>query len=402
MRRAHIAAALLVGAACGDDGGSGGGDIAPDFDRSALLASIADRVIVPAYTDFATRADALASAAAAWSADPTDDALRASAQQAWADAADAWQIAELTQLGPAGPSGASGRVGGLGLRNEIYSWPLDNPCRVDQELVANTFDQDGYFASKLDNTYGLDALEYVLFVVGPENECPPQVDINDQGLWSDLVGPPEDEGAALRARRAAYAEVIAAKLAADADRLLGEWTGGFRDAFVNAGQGSSPYRSAQQALDEVFAAMFYLELRAVDLKLGAPAGLNARCLETICPEDVESFWADRSRTFIRQNVEAFARMYRGGPADDAAAVGFDDYLAAAGADDLVGRLGTRLDAAVAAVQDTEPPMQEALTSAKAEIDAAYDAVSELMVLVETEFVSDLALEIPREGAADND
>lgn len=402
MKKTHwAAAALLVGAACGEDGGSNGGDdIAPGFDRTTLLASIADRVIVPTYTDFAARADALASAAAAWAADPEDASLRTAAQQAWVEAAEVWQIAELTQVGPAGASGASGRVGGLGLRNEIYSWPLDNPCRVDQELVANTFDQDGYFASKLDNTYGLDALEYVLFVNGTENECPRQVDINEQGLWTDLV---MSDG--LQARRAAYAEVVAAQLAADADRLLTEWTGGFRDAFVNAGQGGSPYRSAQQALDEVFVAMFYLELRTVDLKLGAPAGLNARCadpVEPICPEDVESFWADRSRTFIRENVEAFARMYRGGPADDAAAVGFDDYLTAAGADDLVGRLGTRLDAAVSAVQDTEPPMQEALTSAKAEIDAAHDAVSELMILVETEFVSDLALEIPREGAADND
>lgn len=396
MKRMMVLAVAGAAAACGDSGSNGaGGDIAPGFDRSDLLASIADQVIVPTYSDFAARADALAAAAAAWAAAPDDASRREAAQGAWVDAAQVWQVAELTQVGPAGASGASGRVGGLGLRNEIYSWPLENPCRVDQELVANAFAQDGYFASKLDNTYGLDALEYVLFVDASANECPPQVDINAQGLWNDL-----EQSGALPSRRAAYADAVAAKLADDAERLLNEWTGGFRDAFVNAGQGGSPYRSAQQALDEVFAAMFYLELRTVDLKLGAPAGLNPRCLETICPDDVESRWADESRVFVRENVEAFARMYRGGSAEDA--VGFDDYLTAAGAADLVGRLGTRSSDAVSATQDTEPPMQEALTSAKAEIDAAYEAISELMVLVETELVSDLALEIPREGAADND
>lgn len=396
-----VVVAMVGSLSCGDDGqGSGDDGIAPGFERAELLSSLADRAIVPTLQAFADRAAELQTAAQAYaeSVGSDDEATRLQeVRAAWQAAAEAWQVADVMQVGPAAAGGASGRTGGLGLRTQIYSWPFDNPCRVDQEVVANLFAQDGFFEGKLDNTFGLDALEYLYFYEDDANQCPPQVDINSNGLWNDLVS-----SGLLTERRADYATAVAVKLKADADRLLQEWTGGFADQLANAGQSGSPYRSAQAAIDEVFAAMYYLELQTVDAKLGAPAGFNARCLEETCPDLAESPWADRGREFIRRNVEGFALMFHGGLADDPSAVGFDDYLEAAGAGDLADRLTGLLEAARTATQDVEPSLRVALTSARTELETQYDAVSELMILVETEFVSDLALEIPREGAADND
>jgi len=391
----------VVGAAlaCGESDGGGPPDLAPGFDRSTLLASVADRVIVPTYTEFVDRADDLRAATAAWAEAPDDAARRAAAQRAWEDAADVWQRAELMQVGPAGAAGVTGRTGGLGLRQEIYSWPLDSACRVDQALIENRFDESGYFEEQVDSVFGLDALEYVLFVPSDDNACDDEdaLPIDAQGLWDDFVAA---DGEPI-ARRAAYAGAVAEKLKADADRLAAEWTAGFRDRFVDAGQAGSPFGTAQQALDELFAAMFYLELETVDEKLGAPAGLTGDCMTT-CPEAAESPWADRGRVFIRENVEGFGRVFHGGAEDDPAVVGFDDYLSAAGANALARDLDQRLEEAHNAVEDVEPALREALASAETEIEPAFEAVSRLMVLVETEFVSVLALEIPREGAGDND
>src|SRR5690606_29393153 len=106
--------------------------------------------------------------------------------QAWREAMVLWQRAELTQLGPTGLMGSV--LAGEDLRDEIYSWPLVNPCRIDQELVAKSYEDTDQLASALINLRGLDALEYLLFHDGPGNACAATVSINKDGSW-DAIAP---------------------------------------------------------------------------------------------------------------------------------------------------------------------------------------------------------------------
>ncbi|NJK90172.1 MAG: imelysin family protein, partial [Myxococcales bacterium] len=275
-----------------------------------------------------------------WAAAPSSTSARQAAQQAWVETVLLWQEAELMQVGPAGSSGAVGRrTGGRDLRDEIYYWPFANPCRVDQELVRNQFEGEGFFDSALPNVYGLDALEYLLFSESTSSACPPQADILQNGGWAGL-------GEQLTQRRADFAAAVSVRLADDAERLRDAWTTGFRDGFVSAGQAGSPYRSAQAAIDEVFAAMYYIELRTIDLKLGAPPGLNQRCLRPTCPEQIESQYAGVARRAILRNMQGFAKMFFGGERSDPSAIGFDDYLTAAGAGPLAADMSARLEAAI--------------------------------------------------------
>ena len=99
------------------------------------------------------------------------------------------------QLGPAAPTGSG--VGGAGKRDEIYSWPTVNPCRIDQELVEQGYLQGDFFTANLVNTYGLDALEYLLFYGGDANACAPQLPLNVDGTWAagaSDVGAARDQG----------------------------------------------------------------------------------------------------------------------------------------------------------------------------------------------------------------
>lgn len=388
----------LAGCSSSVDGGSGDrSEVAPDFNRNALLASLADNVIIPSISSFVAEARSLDEEAQALAMSPEDAGQLAETRQAWLDATVAWQRIEVMQVGPAGGAGgpsAGGRTGGQSLREEIYSGPAQNPCRVDQETLGNGFAADAFFETSTVNAYGLEVVEILLFDESTDHRCSSFA--IDESLWSALS---ESE---LRSRRAQYVARASARVFEDGERLLAAWNGGFRDAFAEAGNPGSPFRSAQDAVNEVFAAMFYVDLVVKDDKLGTPAGLSSRCLTDTCIDQAESRFADESRRFVRANLEGFSAMYTGGDG-----VGFDDFLTAAGAQDLANRMSERTNAAVTAAQDPEPPLISALrqgrgTPAFAEIEALHEEVRQLSELLQTQFVSVLALRIPQEGAGDND
>lgn len=369
---------------------------APGFDRNALLEDMADQVIIPAVKDFDGEAGSLMAAVEAWSNEPADGQLREAAQQAWLSTSLSWQRMEVLQVGPAGGAGgpsAGGRTGGQSLREEIYSGPFANPCRADQKLVDRGYAQSDFFETSTVNAYGLDILEYLLFVDDGATRCSSfAIDLDK---WDSL--PDED----LQARRAEYAALVASRVSGDALRLDQAWAS-FRDDFVNAGRPGSAFDSAQDAIDEVFAALYYVDLVVKDDKVGTPAALNSRCLEDDCLEQSESQFAEASRVFVHANLESAREMFTAGQG-----VGFDDYLEAAGSPELAGTLLTQLDEAVAAARGFDFSIQTGIRAGRdseefqkvAELHAAVSAFSNTL---RAQFVSVLALEIPQEGAADND
>ena len=152
------------------------------------------------------------------------------------------------------------------------SWPTVNDCAVDQTTVDGDFRAGNFFQANLVNVYGLDALELLLFRGGVDNECSPRNDINLDGTWASLV----DSGG-LAQRQADYAVVVAEGVSEQADRLRDAWEpsgGNFAADLRDAGSGGSVYGSAKEALDEVFAAFFFLDTDLKDEKLSIPAGIS--------------------------------------------------------------------------------------------------------------------------------
>lgn len=395
---AALAAVSLAGSVqgCKREGASGPTD---SFDRRALLASLTTNVILPVHRDARDGAVALKAATAASLAAvaTADEAARlADARLAWKAAMVRWQEAEVMQLGPAGP--AAKYTGGRGLRDEIYSWPTVNSCRVDQEIVDAQYRDAGFFDAELVNVYGLDALEYLLFHEGPDNTCPSQTTINASGTWAALGQ------AEITRRRADYADAVAERVVADMQALVSAWEpaeGNFAAQLSTAGSGGSAYGSAHGAVNELFAAMFYVELKVKDAKLAVPAGLSPDCVATVCPEAVESRWADHSTENISANLRAFRKLFTGGAPGSEASLGFDDFLVELGAPALATEMIAETDAAIAVV-DSMGSFQATLTADRAKAVAAYDAVKVLTDDLKSQFVTVLNLSVPDEGAADND
>jgi len=364
------------------------------FDRNVLLGQFAEAMILPAVRDFASRAQGLANATRAW-AGSLSPLSRQAAQTAWTDAMESFQFLEPMQFGPAGS--ASAFAGGLGIRDEIYSWPTVNYCAVDQVTVDGDFDAGDFFQSSLVNVYGLDALELLLFRTEVENACSSRIDINRNGTWDDLVG----AGQLVR-RQADYAVVLADGILSQAELLRDAWEpsgGDFVADLRNAGQGSSVYGSAKEAFDEVFAAFFIVDTKFKDQKLAIPAGISPDCPSEVCLEDVELSYSLKSKVALLANVEGLSAIISGTGATNR---GFAWYLQDVGAEALATRMSSRLDEAYEALAAIPGSLSAALINDPATVVQAYTEIQLFTTDMKSEFVSVLNLAVPQEGAGDND
>ena len=388
-----LGALATIGAsqACSDDGSTTATIPTPANDalRRQVLENLGSNVFPQSYQDFDAKSASLVEAIEAWSTEGTP-ASREGAREAWREAMASWQVAELYQVGPAGRMGED--AGGDNLRDPIYSWPLVNACRVDQEIVSKDYEDEEAFSSELANVRGLDALEYLLFTEGDQNACVADASINKSGEWAAIA---VDD---LEQRRATYALTLARDVRTHAGDLTARWSesGGFGVKLAGAGTSDSPYGSVQEALNAVSNAMFYIEKETKDMKLAVPAGLSD-CASATCPDEVESPHARVSMQNVRANVEGFERVYLGGDG-----AGFDDLLIELGATSLDAQIKAKIGAAREAIDAVPGTMTEALESDPQSVVAVHSALRELGTLLKTQFVGTLDLELPQRAEGDND
>jgi uncharacterized protein len=377
-------------------GGSEGSRPDANFDRQALLNHMGTHVLFPATKRFLQRSTELKVAVEKYVIS-NSSSDRQAARQAWKVAASETQELEVFQVGPAGLMGEV--LGGQSIRDEIYSWPLTNACRVDQELVEQAYLDPTAFSKESINVRGMDALEYLLFSESKENSCPIQNTINASGAWAALSL--EELGL----RRAVYAQTLARDLEKHAQRLVDGWDpnkGNFLTSFTQAGKGSAVYATSQEALNAVSDAMFYLEKEAKDMKLAIPAGISG-CIQTTCPQNLESRYAKHSKHHVISNLKAFRRLYFGGDSATGTELGFDDWLVALGAEQLANDLKQKIAEAFLALEAIEEEdLAEALNNDLPSVHKAYQALKALVVLMKTEMISVLDLEIPNRAEGDND
>lgn len=359
------------------------------FDRTGLLTGVVDKALLPRFDVFIDKANALVAATTAHAATPTDEATLTAARTAWAEAMAAWQSLEILQLGPMAASGT--RVGAEGLRDGIYSWPVSSACGVDQNVVDNEFDGAGWAAGQLVNVTGLAAIEATLFSDDDDNACPGSATINTDGSWNAL------SEAQVHARRAGLAKVLAADVVTRAEALKAKMVT-YGEQLKTAGDGSTLFATAQAGVDEVYAALFYIELKVKDRKLGAPAGLTLDCPASACPELLESPLSKTSKDHVLVNLHALKEVYEGVDG----APGFDDFLAAADAQELSAEIVGEIDAAIAGVEAYAGTFEEHVVADPAKVAALYELVKTFADDFKADLASTLAVRVPAEGAGDND
>lgn len=388
------AALLIVSAAvaaCGKpspDDGSNNASNTPNNEgdqslRDAVLRDVVDQAISPSHAAFLEKARALETATANLESNDGDlDDARA----AWREAMLAWEVVEVFRFGPAGAMGVD--AGGMDLRDAIYSWPTTNPCRIDQEIVAQSYAEPATLAAEPVNVRGLDAVEYLLFFTETSNQCDPNRSINSDGSWDAL------SAAEIADRRAAYAATASALVVEAAENLVDAWENEFEDEFKQPAS-SMLFGSNQEALNAFSNALFYVELQVKDQKLAEPAGI-LNCSLPTCPEAREFKWTDENFSAVAANLDGFELAFTGGDGN-----GFDDMLRELGqealADDLLAAVATARTAA-----EEAPPMADALDEDLPAVVDVHDKVKAITDLLKTQFVGVLDLELPMSAEGDND
>lgn len=363
---------------------------APPFSKEALLRAVAS-CAWSQIDEFTARADELVVQAKAHESSLSSESA-AAVRVAWEAAMDSFQVLETLRFGPF--ARASEDPKGRDLRDQMYAWPLGGRCNIETQIVSQGY-ASAAFATSLVNVRGMGALEYLIFYSGTDNACPAYSSLNKDGTWSAL-GAEE-----LARRKASYAAVVAADIALHAHALRDAWKpdgGGFGAAFAS----SSAYPSAQAALNAVSNALFYVEVEVKDLKLGVPLGLSPDCTNATCPESLESHYASYSKRNIARNLRGFRRLFTGCGASAETSLGFDDWLAAVGAEELAGRMLAELAAAEQSVAASDSVLEQQLPSDPTSVRRIYDAVKALTDSLKSEFVSVLELELPKSTEGDND
>lgn len=369
-------------------------DVRADAIR-AVLTSIAEHVLLADVRAFHDSAVALEAATAAAVAAGTPESLTA-ARDAWRVSMRLWQRIDAVQIGPAALPSLS--AGGLGLRDEIYAWPLVSYCRIDQETVEPPHGDVALLRAENLNARGLAAMEYLLFNESPTNRCGVTHVINTSGSWAALGD------AEVARRRLVYAHTASVLVVERALELRNAWEpsgGNFAGALSTAGAGSPIYATAQAGLNALSDSLFYLYKEVTDDKIGIPAGLRIECPAATCPDSVESPFAGASLDHIRANVEAFRDVYLGAPIGTDAP-GIDDLLLSIGAGDLDARFFAAWNALFAQLAVVPPPLELAVDTDHGSVATLMTLTRELADLHKVELITVLDLELPNRLEGDMD
>ena len=364
---------------------------APEEVRDALTGMLEDAwptAIEPALANAEDKVAALKAAITAWASDSASADARDIAKDAWIEAMRAWQELELMQVGPAASSLKA--VGGENIRDEIYSWPTTNPCRIDQATARFEFESSTFFDDALVNAVGLDGLETVLFSTPNENSCSSNSGINREGTWSSLGA----DGVAQA--RADFGQALVTEVEADLQRIRDAWEGGFGNELATAGQGSESFDTSVKGVNAIYDGLFYIETFVKDRKLGWPLGLRS-CGAEDCTDEVESLASGLSHEWLAANLEGFRALYTGGEG-----IGMYDLLVSVDEDTLADSVLQKLDDADAAVATLTAGLNDTMRSDTEKMEEVHDAIKDVTDLVKVDIATVLSLTVPAEAAGDND
>ena len=345
-----------------DSGTSTGAGAGPGgFNRQALLTNVTDNLILPGHEALSDALRDLAAATRAFAANPDAGTLEAT-QKAWLNANLARMAVLTYRLGP---------VDGSLLHNR-----LDNrPARIsfiDNDILAGPLPLDAAYIDSIgSSSVGLGAMEYLLFdPVG--------------GDAAVLAAFSSDGGA----RRRELLVALAAAMPPQAEELRRIWAAdgeNYAAAFVAADMDAGELQGSINMLTNQLISDVE---EIINERLGKPLG--KRTSGVLRPDLVEAPYSGATLPRIIATLQGQRAAFIGGDG-----LGLDDYLDFLGAradDGLLSKAITaQFDTAIAALEAIDGPLETAITTDAAGVEAAYQAVFDLLVLLKADMVNQMGL-----------
>lgn len=326
-----------------------------NFDRTALLTNMADSIIIPNFIALDLKLDSLATAAAAFNANPDLTNLYA-ARNAFQAAYFAYQSVSLFEFGPS--------------ENELFrvncnTFPTDT-AQITANISNGTYDL--FLASNLD-AKGYPAIDYLLY----------GRNMSDATIVSLFATTPN---------RRAYLSDLVLHLSTHTQNVLTAWTTGYRNAFI-ASNGNSIGSSLGFLVNQL---NYELEM-VKNARVGIPLGKLS--LGVPLPEKCENYYSNQSVWLASACLANIEDCYLGRSAAGNDGAGFDNYLDHIGATYQSGSLNSAIQShfqdAKTKLQAVPDPLSVQVISNPAVVDTAYVAVKKLLVLLKTDMPSNLGI-----------
>jgi len=404
--------AVFVVTACGEDSTISSGDdfnkeqdTNTGFDQGQLVASLVDTVITPTFQEFSSLAASQQQAISDYcqqeksladnngSKQLVNDA-KTLAKNSWRNAMNTWQQAEMMQLAPL-------TIGDGALRNNIYSWPTQNTCGVDLDVTyfkAGSVNGQTYDISKRTaSRKSLLALEYLLFNDSLAHSC---TGSTTPDSWNNQTEQYR------KIARCEYAVEVAKDIEVNSQSLLTAWLGnnadvvGYANELKAAGTEGSEFATEHHAVNKLSDALFYMDIFTKSAKLAEPVGIELnKCGSQPCPEVVEARYSHHSLENIVNNIQAFKLLMQGSEDNG---IGFRDYLIDVGDKVTADNLDENIEQVLSSAEAYQVSLAQTLATNPEQVVQTHTEVKNITDKLKSDFITSLALELPKTAAGDND
>lgn len=321
-----------------------------------MLTEMADGIILPSYDRLAATTSALSNAVGVFTSAPDVASLRG-AQQAWTEAADAWQDARPFDFGP-----AEGLFGTLS--EDIGTFPVSvnkvETAIANGDTTLSGFDRDAR---------GLYGIEYLLF------------HHVDDTLLAQFTREP---------LRGAYARRVVGVIDSLVQSVRMAWHTGYRETFISR-NGTDPGSGTSLLYNNMVRCFEQLKNYSLGLPLGEIAGQTQPE-----PDKVEAHYSARSIILMRKHYEAVFRIWEGVSLDRRPIKGFRSYLSTVPGGDLL-TISTldqhaRIKNAMLQLSDLEV-LSSVILDDPARVEAVHTECQKLMRFIKSDLSSLIGIAI---------
>ena len=363
MKKLFIALTIIAFAAgCSSSDNNETTPVTTSYDRTALLTNWADNIIIPAFTNYQTKVNALSAATTTFTAAPTTDNL-ATLRATWFAAYKAYQYVGIHDVGKASD---------LYFIESTNIYPTD-PAGIQANITAGTYNlaAPSQFAKQ-----GFPALDYLINGLGT----------TDAAIVSFYATNAQATG------YKKYVTDLVAKLKTTADAIVADWNGGYRATYI-ASTGTTISGAISQTTNN-FIKNFEKDVRFP--KLGVPAGLFSN--GATYPDKVEAYYKnDVSKELLTDALKASQDFFNGknfttgteGPG----LKGFLDAVNAGGTTPLSGVINSRYAAALTATAALSNSLSQQITTDNAKAVTAYNALQQIVVVTKVDMLNALHISI---------
>lgn len=333
------------------------------IDRKPLLENLADKVIIPAYTQLNTDVTSLNNSISAFVNEPNETTL-ARAKSDYLKAYLAWQKVEFFDFGPAFDQT---------LRAQVNTFPTDN-FSIENNVNNGTIQLESISNR---NKKGFPAIDYLLFGEGKSTQ--------------QIV---ESFSTQVKAQnRRNYLKAISEDLKQLVSSVYGAWNAGegnYRATFIQK-DGTDVGSSLGQFINALSQSM---ESFTRDAKIGIPLGKRSQGV--LIPKNSEAYYSGNSIALASANVQGIQDAFRG--ASNAQSIqpqSLLSYLDQLGAKyngaDLSSALDGQLQTVLSKMKAIPDPYSKSLESQNTIANEAYLELQKTVILVKVDLASALGI-----------